>query len=421
MKNYTIAFKCLMTIILSMGLVLPVGAWDAKTDIKSFLGGRWGAMSIALDGKIYLGGGYHGNNRNSNDWLEYDPIADTWTDKNPMPGSATNRSGGVTFMLNGKVYLGLGIENFNSFTAAWSFLTDLWEYDAVTDTWTQKSDFPGAGVGFCGVFVIADKAYIIGGITGKLGADATNKVYEYDPASDTWTEMADYPETYIKEPFSFSADGNGYISGGTNSAGRTDETYMYDATADTWTAKAAYSGGTVSGGVTFIANNVPYCGLGSSNSTDYPATFYTYNVSDDTWSYAGGFEFAQQGRKYSVASVIDNEVYMGAGWRIDGGPNTQAWFRDWYNLNAGTAVSVRGSNINNKTVKLYPNPAHEKIYISSMAEVRSYKLYSISGTILKEGIVGKNSYINIDQLSAGYYMVELRSDNEAYTSTIIVK
>lgn len=412
MKRFTLLYKCITAFILLMSLsgIESRAGWDTKTEIYSFTAGRWGAQLITVDGKIFAGGGYHGNNSATNDWQEYDIANDTWTNKNPMPGTTTNRSGGVTFTINGKAYLGLGIENFNNFTLPWNFLTDLWEYDPDNDTWTKMADFPGTGTGFCGVFVLDNKAYVVGGSTGKLSADGTNEVYEYDPATDKWTQKASYPETYIKDrPFGFSAEGKGYISCGSTSSGATDKTYEYDPAADSWTEKAAYAGGVLGGGVTFVANGVPYCGLGSKGGSDYQTVFYTYNAAEDNWSYAAGFEFTAPGRKYAIAAVVNNEVYLGAGWRIDGGASAQTWFKDWYQLDAASAVNINKVNAESD-VKVYPNPARDVIYINS-DNFSQYEFLSVTGKKLMCGEVNSERAINVSELPVGTYLLQLTNDN----------
>lgn len=418
MKRFTL-LKKLLVALMGMALLTPMksyAGWDDKTAINTFTPGTWGAQLVIVNGKIYAGGGYHGNNNNSNDWQEYDPSTDAWAFKNDMPGNVANRSGGVTFTINGKAYLGMGIENFNNFTASWNFLNDLWEYDEANDTWTQKADFPGMGGGFCGVFVIENKAYVIGGTTGKLNADGSNQLYEYDPAADTWTQKADFPAQYIKDqPFAFAANGKGYISCGQTDAGISDKTYEYDPAADTWTEKAAFAGGAVSSGVTFMANGVPYCGLGGQGGTDYPTVFYTYNADSDSWSYAGGFEFSNLGRKYAKAATIGNKVYMGMGWRIDGGPNNQTWYKDWYEIDAAVSASVPAYA--QSKVAVYPNPATNLINIDIKNEGQ-YRIYGTTGRLLQSGTVNAEP-INIEALTHGTYILKIISESSATTHKII--
>jgi N-acetylneuraminic acid mutarotase len=64
---------------------------------------------------------------------------------------------------------------------------------AQEDTWTKKADF-GGGVRYAGVgFSIGNKAYIGTG-SGVEGNNAAikNDFWEYDPVSNTWSQKANF-------------------------------------------------------------------------------------------------------------------------------------------------------------------------------------------------------------------------------------
>src|SRR5580765_6530695 len=56
----------------------------------------------------------------------------TWTQKTSFGG--TERYGVVGFSIGSKGYMGTGFSNYN-------YYKDFWEYDPATDAWTQKADF----------------------------------------------------------------------------------------------------------------------------------------------------------------------------------------------------------------------------------------------------------------------------------------
>jgi hypothetical protein len=66
---------------------------------------------------------------------EYLPATNTWVPRTPIP---TARYGVGGFTINGKGYVACGWH-------AGSQLYDLWQYDPVADSWTQKADFPPGG------------------------------------------------------------------------------------------------------------------------------------------------------------------------------------------------------------------------------------------------------------------------------------
>ncbi len=419
MRKFTHLFRTLTVALLIVLSIQPVqAAWTVKAGFPIFPPGRWGIQMVNLDGKIYAGGGYEGSNSVGNEWVEYDPTTNTWTSKKQMPGTASNRAGGIAFNINGKAYIGLGIENFNSFQHPWTYLTDLWQYDPTNDTWTEKASFPGAGVGFSGFFIANNKAYVVGGMINK-GGDATNKVYEYDPATDKWTAKADFPEEISNQPFGFSLNGKGYISGGSITGGSSDKTYEYNPTSDKWTQKQSYPYA-VYGGVSFVAGDRAYCGLGSKGVGDYPEIFYAYDASSDSWSYAGGLETTSNfvGRNYAQTEVIDGKAYLLAGWKfIDG---NQQWFKDLHEIDLGTALNI--SNIeNDKTLEIYPNPASNVLAFKSEQTYDTYQLYNITGQVVLSGNVKTVNSINVSALSSGQYILYLKGASSSAHRAVTIK
>jgi hypothetical protein len=75
--------------------------------------------------------------------------------------------------MNGKGYVGTGA-GYNGATA------DFWEYDPVTDTWTQKADF-GGGIRRDAIgFSINGKGYLgtgTGVLEGRVGGDSAQKYH----------------------------------------------------------------------------------------------------------------------------------------------------------------------------------------------------------------------------------------------------
>src|SRR5690606_7173913 len=101
-------------------------AWsfsDAQwTPIAEFPGeARYSAVGFSVDGKGYVGLGYNGTNALSDFW-EYDPTTDTWTDLTtslPVDGA---RYGAIAFALGNHGYVGLGsTENSKNLSDIYKF------------------------------------------------------------------------------------------------------------------------------------------------------------------------------------------------------------------------------------------------------------------------------------------------------------
>ncbi|NME68451.1 IPT/TIG domain-containing protein [Flammeovirga aprica] len=169
-----------------------------------------------------------------------------FTKMKDFPGEA--RWGGVAFAINGKGYFGLGATSKKS-----GFKKDIWEYDPTADTWTKKTDFPAEGRTRASEFTIGDKAYLgLGTHDFYMFNDIPNDrdknfndFYEYDPASNTWKEMTNYPghPAYSVSAYSDESRKLGFLAYGlrgvkTNSTVLNDhqnnEAWVYHQSTDTW-------------------------------------------------------------------------------------------------------------------------------------------------------------------------------------------
>jgi len=113
----------------------------------------------------------------------YDITNNVWGLKNNFPGAT--RFTGIGFEINGKGYIGTGVNSFGN-----PYLNDLWEYDSTTDTWTQKTSMPSVGRYASFGFSYNGKGYVLGG--EKNGNINTNEFWEYNPLSNSWTRLTDY-------------------------------------------------------------------------------------------------------------------------------------------------------------------------------------------------------------------------------------
>ncbi|MBK7751970.1 MAG: hypothetical protein IPI41_04955 [Flavobacteriales bacterium] len=108
--------------------------------------------------------------------------AQSWTQKADLPG--TGRWGAVGFAAAGYGYICTGVASGN--------LTDLWQWDPVTNIWTQKADFPGGPRREAAAFSINDIGYVGFGRTSPNGG-YSNDLWAYDPTTNTWTQKASLP------------------------------------------------------------------------------------------------------------------------------------------------------------------------------------------------------------------------------------
>jgi hypothetical protein len=111
--------------------------------------------------------------------------------------------GEVVFSIGNRGYVGSGFGNY-------TFSNEFWEYNPETDTWSQKADIPGIPRSGASGFSIGNCGYI--GL-GMAKAVIYNDFWEYHQPSDTWRQITDcgYSST---NAFSMTIDGKGYVGAG---------------------------------------------------------------------------------------------------------------------------------------------------------------------------------------------------------------
>jgi len=151
-------------------------------------------------GKIYVFGGFtEGKIGNLAAWtpvsnaFEYDPMKDTWKPLAPMP---TKRGAAVAGTVNGKIYVIGGATTAPGATnpaihptIAQRVLSTVEEYDPETNTWRTRSPMPTPR-NHTAAGVVDGKIYVIGGRIGAAFIAASSdlaNVEAYDPATDTWS------------------------------------------------------------------------------------------------------------------------------------------------------------------------------------------------------------------------------------------
>jgi len=301
-----VRYSVLSVLFLCSFALLAQAQWVKKANIP--LGGTDAAMSFAVDGKIYFGGG----TLPTNAFYEYDPATDKWTRKADLPIVHSIRAFGVSFAVGSKGYVALGQSDTSiSFASQQGSVTnDLWEYDPTANTWTQKANFPGVRRDGAMAFVIGDKAYVGAGV----GPDFfyAGDFFEYDPASDKWTQKSDLPSGPIGFPMGFSIGSMGYMVGGGNPNEVTDA-WSYDPAKDEWNEIRTFPGDARQAGAAFALDSLGYVGLGEAQYTKSFSDIYSYYPKTDEWTKVRpNFPYAL-GVGWPAVAVIGSTAYIGSG------------------------------------------------------------------------------------------------------------
>jgi N-acetylneuraminic acid mutarotase len=199
-----------------------------------------------------------------------DELMGNWWKQSGLDGVARGDAAG--FVIDSKFYIGTGYDGDDP-------LADFWQYDPETDSWTQLPDFPGAARNGAVGLTINGKGYIG---TGFDGEDALKDFYEYDPSTKTWAQIADFPGDARYGAAAFTIDGKGYVG-----TGREDlyykDFYAYSPASKTWEPINSLRGDKRYGAATFVIDGTAYLISGYNNAT-YKNDIWAYDPETDYWT-----------------------------------------------------------------------------------------------------------------------------------------
>ncbi len=353
--------------------------WTKMADLPG--PGRHRGTGIAIGNKGYIGLGHYngtGNNIMLDDWWEYDPSNNTWTQKADYP--ALNYAA-LAFGMTTKGYVGGGITGGSSF----------YEFDPMQNTWTPKASLPDPITDSQG-FVINDKAYYFD----------NGQTYEYDPLTDTWDTKGPVPFGGAFWNTSFVIGDKGYIQDGS-------VFYEYKPLTDSWLLRPNFPGMTGSATVGFSQNGKGYIvsGFGGSLS-NVSSEFWMFDPNTNSWTQLENFPGTS--RRFASGFNIGAKAYFGIG--TNGTNFSDFWCFD---LLADT------DELEFEDIKCFPNPTSNEININwNTTGTVEVKIIGLNGRIMKNERVYQNEYRTDCSLwPKGNYIVKLTNENGNSVTEII--
>ncbi|RZK12267.1 MAG: hypothetical protein EOO46_03830 [Flavobacterium sp.] len=317
----------LVLFVLFLTVKISAQTWVQVASMPNF-NERYNAVSFAIGNKGYVTTGQTTNTTLNTTW-EYDPVTDAWTQMANFPGG--NRRVAAGFAIGNKGYVLCGRDDSSSSGALHN---DVWEFDPAANTWTQKANFPGGNRENLVAFSIGGNGYAGLGLNGSRKLD----FYKYDPVGDSWTQLPDID--YYSHHYNttvFVLNGKGYFATGSAYSSATfsnytsNKVYMFDPATGIWTEKNNFAGTARQYGTAFTANGKAFMGMG--NNGLFLTDLWQYDEASDTWASAP--EFTPGGRIYTSTFTVGDHVYVGNGRA----PNSQT-LTSFYTLDTSLSVPV---------------------------------------------------------------------------------
>ena len=257
--------------------------WVQKANFQGF--NREYGVGFFLSGRCYYGTGKAASQLTNDFWM-YDPAFDAWTQCAAFPGTPRYYSTSMIGRDQSGVQAGF---LFGGLDTAGVYQNDLWMFQSQQNQWTQKPSLPSYGrIGATGLSEKGDwEIYIC---CGKKNATATlGDMWRFDCSSDTWTQRTAFPGSPRWQASGVTTNGwwaNRTVFMGLDSLGNClGDSWSYNQVFNQWQLfTPSFPGSSRFSPITFFGYYGPtlsvVIGLGKDSSGAYPKDCWFYNQSD---------------------------------------------------------------------------------------------------------------------------------------------
>ncbi|WP_164017120.1 Kelch repeat-containing protein [Pyxidicoccus trucidator] len=273
-------------------------------------------VTLLLDGKVLVTGGYSELSGPTTTTEVYDPASGTWSATGAMHVPRANHT--ATLLLDGKVLITGGqdtatAEVYDPASGTWSTtgslavlrfdhtatllpggkvlvsggqsvgvtLAMVEVYDPASGTWSVAGSMASPRIGHAATPLPGGKVLVTGGYSGNGAERETTEVY--DSASGTWSAGATMSSTRARHAATPLSDGKVLVSGGVSGGGLLATVEVYDPASDTWSTTASLSWPRERHTATPLSDGKVLVSGGGGNG-GLLATAEVYDPASGTWS-----------------------------------------------------------------------------------------------------------------------------------------
>ena len=193
----------------------------------SFADARHGHCTVqSIDDKVLIFGGIVANGSNINSVYEYDPAINLWSSKASIPNASGLGNSSCVKLNNGKILLFGGSQNGSTPQS-----NKVYQYDIATNSWIILSDLPNAlGREQMQATLMNDSVILLTGgistITSALEYPTTN--YLYNTNTNTFSIAGNLPFGLINQTSTLLSNGEVLITGGFDGNQARSEVYVFN-------------------------------------------------------------------------------------------------------------------------------------------------------------------------------------------------
>ena len=377
--------KLVYVLFLCMYFQVQAQDWVQVTSLPNAFNETHHSFAFSFDDMGYIVAG-NSDSGMRDDFYQYDPVNDSWTELTPFPGAARGFAIGDTW--DGKAYFGFGYDGT-------SLLNDLWVFDPSNMSWTELASCPCAERTHPAMIAHNGKVFVGLGGGGSLGN--LKDWWEYDIASNTWSQKDDLPSLGRHHPYQFGI-GDYVYTGFGHGDGIFNDWFRYDIAVETWTQVATLPAEGRVAGTQFSYDGLGYVlsGDGDDHGSMNTGEFWAYDPLTDTWDELPSHP---EGSRWAPASfIINGEVY------IINGTSFSQYVTQIYKFDLNPVLSTH--ELTNSSIRIYPNPAIDIINIDVPKNLNyEANLHDLNGRLISS--MTNKSVIEIQNVPHGIYLIEI--------------
>ena len=267
-------------------------------------------MRAEVGGKLYVFGGFSGNDGPVARADVYDPATDTWTRVADLPRRLTHAGvaadGNAVYFVGGYVGTGEGYrQEFGT--------VEVWRYDVAADAYARLPDLPAARAGG-GAAVVGRALHYFAGNNAARQDVGDHVVLDLDNPDAGWSARAALPQA--RSHMGYAALGGliyaiGGQTGNDEDLTTTTAVHAYDPATDAWSPRAAMPAAIshVSSSTLVTGGRILVLG-GESDHNEPVADAYAYDPAADAWA---ALTPLPAPRFSGVAAAIGDAIYFTSG------------------------------------------------------------------------------------------------------------
>lgn len=395
-----------MMCLVALSITANNGYWTQKANISI---ARSTHFAFTINDKAYIGCGVDANNLDLEDFWEYDPSTNTWTQKADFTGGERREMSSFSVGNYGYAGQGRNVSSGNIFS-------DYYKYDPSNNSWTAIADCPVERYANTG-FRIDSIGYIYGGI--YPGVARYRDLYAYNPRTNSWSSKQGRSNSSPSSSYAkiIELNGKAYLMGGFD-GNSTDEFDEYNPITNQWSAKSSYPGGLRNDVAGFAIGNLIYVGMGRNSSSTTFKDWYYYNPSNDSWTSTTAYP--EDNSAGNVSFVINGKGYVCAGNNLSGTRRNYLYELSFQS----SSVNSLKANANEK-IMIFQNEGSNMVNVKTDLENINIVVIDMNGKVVfKSNAQGadynSNIVVNLYHLPSGQYVLKAFNSLEMSSKKVLI-